>query len=178
MNVKIRLTRKLLDEMRQDLLRPHEFAAERVGFITAKIGNKFSESSLVLFSQYHSVADAHYIDDPNVGARIDSAAIRAAMQTVLDTKSGAFHVHLHDHRGKPGFSRTDKREIPNIISGLRVAGPKQPHGMFLLSRDDCFAQIWMPEKTDFVCAAKISVIGFPMKFFSEKKFDIRESEKI
>lgn len=163
MNVKIRLTRKLLEEMRRDLLRPHEFAAERVGFISAKVGNKFSESPLVLFSQYHPVSDAHYIDDPYVGARIDSTAIRAAMQIVLDMESGMFHVHLHDHRGKPGFSRTDNREIPNIVSGLRVAGPNQPHGMFLLSRDDCFAQIWMPKKTDFVCASKISVIGFPLK---------------
>lgn len=166
MNVKIRLTRKLLEEMKDDLLRPHEFAAERVGFITAKIGNKLSDSPLVLFSEYLSVSDAHYIDDPYVGARINAAAIRAVMQTVLDTESGAFHVHLHDHRGKPGFSQTDKREIPNIVSGLRVAGPNQPHGMFLLSRDDCFAQIWMPEKTDFVCASKISIVGFPLKFLS------------
>lgn len=178
MNVKIRLTKKLFDEMKQDLLRPHEFAAERVGFITAKIGNKSAESPLVLLSGYHPVSDAEYIDDPYVGARINSAAIRNAMQTVLDTESGAFHVHLHNHRGKPRFSSTDKNEIPNIVAGLRVAGPNQPHGMFLLSQDNCFAQIWMPEKTAFVIASKITVVGFPLSFSVYGQCSWRHSEKI
>jgi hypothetical protein len=161
MKVQIRLTRKLLEEMKQDLLRPHEFAAERVGFVFGKLGNRLAGEPVVLLSEYCPVSDENYIYDPNVGARINSAAIRGAMQHVLDSGNGAFHVHLHEQSGKPRFGLTDAREIPNVVAGLRVADSRQAHGMLLLSFDSCFANVWMPGNPKAVPASKISIVGYP-----------------
>src|SRR5215207_3980405 len=99
MNVTIRLTRELFELIKADLLRPHSYAAERVGFIFGKLGNQGSEEGrLILLSEYRPVEDGDYEDTWEAGARINSAAIRSAMQSVLDTGCGAFHVHLHPHR--------------------------------------------------------------------------------
>ena len=162
MKVQIRLTGKLLGEIKQDLLRPHAFAAERVGFVFGKLGNQSASEPMILLSDYRPVSDDNYIYDPSVGARINSAAIRGTMQHVLDTGSGAFHVHLHEQYGKPKFGLTDAREIPNVVAGLRVAGGKQAHGMLLLSFDSCFAKVWMPNNPEAVPASKISIVGYPL----------------
>src|ERR1700729_2806808 len=100
--------------MRRDLVRPHVFAAERIGFAAVRIGNAGNDPTLILVEGYSPVADENYIDDPKVGARINSAAIRTAMQMAIDQRCGAFHVHLHINRGKPRLSRTDRTELPRV----------------------------------------------------------------
>ena len=88
MTTGVRLTRPLFEHMLGDLRRPHEHANERVGFVSAKLGNASGEHQLVLLVDYQPVADKYYIRDPHSGARINSAAIREAMQHVLDTGNG------------------------------------------------------------------------------------------
>ncbi|MFO0938666.1 MAG: hypothetical protein U0798_19360 [Gemmataceae bacterium] len=159
MNVKFRLGRSLLNEVRADLSRPHPFAAERVGFLYGQFVD--AGGPLVLLTDYEPLADERYINDPYAGARIDSQAIRSAMQGVLDRKQGAFHVHMHHWPGYPAMSRMDAEEIPRVVTGLRRVGPTLAHGILLLHDVECAAWIWLPGKENAVEAALVSVVGFP-----------------
>ncbi|MBL8799390.1 MAG: hypothetical protein JNM56_36240 [Planctomycetia bacterium] len=163
MNVRLRLTRQLYDQVRRDLLRPHPFAAERVGFLFARLGNVGTAAPLVCFTAYRPLADERYIDDPHSGARIDSQAIRAAMQQVIDRGEGAFHMHMHAWPGKPHFSPMDRNELPRLIPSFQAVGPGCAHGLLLLSHDACAAEVWLPGSKRSVEAARISVVGFPMQ---------------
>jgi hypothetical protein len=165
MITKVRLTRKLLDAVRADLSRPHPFAAERVGFLYGPLANADTDSPLVLLASYDPVADDRYINDPRSGARIDSHAIRGAMQGVLDRSQCGFHVHMHHWPGHPMLSRMDAEEIPRVVTGLRRVGPAHPHGIVLLHEEQCAAWVWFPGKDNAVEAGSVSVIGFPIKFF-------------
>lgn len=165
MIVRVRIPRKLYVRVGEDLARRHPFAYERVGFLSAKFGNSTGDDPLLLFTHYYPVPDDQYIKDPHSGARINSDAIRGAMQRVLDTGAGQFHVHCHGHRGRPGFSSMDLDETPRIVSSLQVAGPAQAHGMVVLSNDHCVAYVWMPGTDKPVVANRVSVVGYPLEIF-------------
>ena len=142
-------------------MRPHPHAAERVGFAYGRLGNSGTNSPLVILTGYSPLADERYVIDPHSGARIEAAAIRSAMQEVINRKEGVFHVHMHEWPGRPRFSRMDREELPRLIPSFQVVGPKMAHGLFLLSLDDCVAQVWFPGVAEPV-NAKASVVGFPM----------------
>lgn len=161
MNVHVRMTRKLYDEIKADLSRPHEFASERIGFISAKLGGRDSQTKFVLLSSYHPVVDSHYIEDDYVGARINASAIREAMQWVLDTGDGCYHVHMHPHLGSPRLSFTDEKEIPPIVSSLRVVGKHASHGIIVLSRNNATGYVWLPNNSKSIIAETVSIIGYP-----------------
>jgi hypothetical protein len=163
MNVQVRLTRALYERIHHDLERPHAFAAERVGFVRAKLGNRGGDPLLILLTEYVPVPDDQYVVDPFSGARIDGAAIRGAMQDVLTSGSGMFHVHMHPHVGSPALSRTDVAEIPRLIASLRNAGPTAAHGIFLLSLDKAVAFVWAPGEAEPIRAAKVAIVGYPME---------------
>jgi hypothetical protein len=163
MNIKVRLTRKLLDEVRADLSRPHPFAAERIGFIFGRLTCADTDSPLVLLTAYEPVPDDRYINDPWSGARIDSAAIRGAMQGVLDRGQGGFHVHMHHWPGRPVLSRMDAEEIPKVVTGLRRVGPSHAHGIVLLHQVECAAWVWLPGNDNAVEAESVSVVGCPLQ---------------
>lgn len=159
MNVKVRIQRSLLDEVRADLARPHPIAAERVGFLFGQLAD--ANGPLVLLTDYEPLADERYIDDPYAGARIDSQAIRGAMQSVLDRKQGAFHVHMHQWSGYPVMSYMDAEEIPRVVTGLRRVGPTLANGIVLLHEVECAAWVWLPGEENAAEAASVSVVGFP-----------------
>ena len=165
MNVRIRLTRVLHDQVRTDLSRPHPFAAERVGFVFGRLGNDGTAAPIILLTGYEPLADERYINDPFAGARIDSQAIRGAMQSVIDRGEGAFHVHLHDGRGKPRFSTMDRDELPRLIPSFQAVGPKLAHGLFLLSTDECAADVWLPGNAKPIEPDRITIVGYPLRFF-------------
>lgn len=162
--VMVRLARGLYDRVLEDLRRPHPFAYERIGFLSARLGTAADGQRLVLLTDYHQVPDHQYVKDSGCGARINSDAIREAMQRVLDTGAGSFHVHLHEHRGAPGFSGTDADETPRVVAGLRTVGPSSSHGMLLLSDDRAEAWVWLPGEAEHTRAARITVVGRPMGF--------------
>ncbi len=164
MNVKIRLTNDLYERVRKDLLRPHWFAAERVGFIYGSLANAGTVDPLVLLTDYETLDDDRYVNDPHAGARIDGTAIRGAMQNVLDRKKGVFHVHMHDFPGYPFFSWMDREELPRLIPSFQAVGPAYAHGLFLLSPDACAGEVWMPGESDPIIPSMISIVGFPMRF--------------
>jgi hypothetical protein len=115
MKLVFRIEGKLLDRIRADLRRPHPFAHERVGFISAKAGALPADGLTIMAVDYHPVADDHYLDDPRVGAMMGSAAISKALEIAYRTNSSMFHVHLHEHAGTPQFSPTDTSENAKFV---------------------------------------------------------------
>ena len=167
----IRLTRNLYNTIRQDIARPHEFAFERIGFVFGKLGNENSSEPLVLLYNYMPVPDSQYIDDPKVGARIDGDAVTSVMQQVLNDRSkrvGTFHVHVHEHFGKPGLSSTDRREIPLLIPSFQSVGKEAAHGLIIFSKDDGTSWVWLPGEKSSRVASRIVVTGAPLAIFERK----------
>lgn len=164
MTVILRFPRQLYEHVKADLSRPHPFAGERVGFLFGRLVNAGQPfESILLCTRYHSLADERYIDDPSSGARIDSQAIRGAMQQVLDRGEGVFHIHLHSWFGKPEFSAMDGKELPRLIPSFQAVGPALAHGLVLLSENECTAAIWMPGMDRPVEPKRIVIVGYPLQ---------------
>jgi len=146
-----------------DMRRRHPIAAERVGFAYAKSAKIGRETHLYVVD-YEPVADDDYIDDPTVGARINSAAIRRAMQGILDRSASCFHIHQHWGRGRPYPSRDDlEGNVPIAQSFVRM-NPERIHGMLILTEDGANGCAWTGEESEPVEVGKISVVGLPYRF--------------
>jgi hypothetical protein len=168
MNVSIKMTGQLYDEILRDLERPHPFAFERIGFVFGKIGTASEEGKLVLLTRYHAIPDGHYIDDPTVGARIGPDAMTWAMQAVYHgraAREGIFHIHMHACPGETGMSRTDAREVPPMIPGFQSVGRDAAHGIIILSLDHGSGWVRLPGSKDLVSCTSMSVIGTPVSVF-------------
>lgn len=165
--IKIKLPGVLYAEILRDLERPHPFAAERVGFVTGRMGT-LADERLILLTGYRSIPDYEYVKDPSVGARIGGDAITWAMQAAYHgrpRREGVFHIHLHGHRGPTGMSGTDKREIPQMIPGFQSVGREAAHGIIILSLNHGSAWVWLPGLREFIQAACMAVIGSPISVF-------------
>lgn len=172
MTVEIRLNGALHADIIRDLTRPHPFAAERVGFVFGRTGTLADQGRLILLNRYHSIPDDQYLDDPMVGARIGSEALTLAMQDVYHgrpAREGIFHVHLHGHRGEPGMSAVDRREIPRLIPGFQSVGREAAHGIIILSADHGSGWVWLRGCTEAARADRISVIGAPVGVFEPRR---------
>ncbi len=161
MTVQVKITEQLRDRVFADLLRPHPFAAERVGFISCRPAVAGS-GVLLLASGFHAVADDDYLPDLRVGAMMGSAAIRKALQLAYGEQISMLHVHLHDHLGQPGFSRTDLRETEKFVPDFFHVRPELPHGALILSRDSAVARCWMEKARRPIWADKITIVGSPL----------------
>jgi len=160
--VKMKLPGSLYRHMLADLKRPHRFAYERVGFVYAKTTVLSDGTYLINYTEYHPVADEHYVEDDSVGARIGSAAIRGAMQKILDENCSGFHVHLHNHVGQPRPSGDDKEGLPGIVESLANLKPSLPHGILILSKDSCYALVKVNGEKHFVIPEIIAAVQYPM----------------
>ena len=159
-----KIQRRLLDEIQADLSRPHPFAAERVGFISCKVA-AHDESNVVLAQSYLPVRDDHYEDDPSVGAMLNGAAFRAALQHSYRSRTAIFHVHRHEHRGQPQFSRIDVREARRFVPDFWKVQPSLPHGAIVLSHDRMHGLCWLPGRPMPLPFANYTVVGFPTATF-------------
>lgn len=178
MSVILRVPRALYETVMADLARPHSFAAERVGFLFTRAGRASGGRWLALAVDYTPVAEEHYTpnDDPRIGVEINSGGIRAAMQRILDTGQGAFHVHLHEHRGQPRFSRVDLRDLPPLVASFQRLDQRAVHGGLVLSHDGATALTWPPGESKLVPAEKVAVVGFPMSLFLHLPLATRKGE--
>jgi hypothetical protein len=168
MKIHLKMLGSQRDAIVRDLLRPHEHAAERVGFVSCRFGN--SESSLmVLAHTFHPVLDENYEFDPGVGARMNSAAIRSALQVALSNDVGMFHVHLHDHRGLPGPSGVDWTEWQKFVPNFWHVRPQLPHGALILSRDRLSGWCWYPKRQQPIPIERFSIVGRGMRSWSTVK---------
>ena len=83
--ITFKIPKLLAQEIKNDLMRSHPFAFERVGFVFTRLSrSQDGKSQIILATAYEPVPDEDYIDDPDVGARINSTAIRGVMQTGID----------------------------------------------------------------------------------------------
>ncbi len=160
-NTVIRIPAELYKKMIEDLNRPHPFAAERVGFLAASFLQSDSNSTIITITGYHTVPDEDYIDDKEVGASINTNAIRREMQEVIRTGHGCLHVHLHNHAGKPYPSITDKKSLPDVSRSFLNANPAVPCGYLILSEDNFYCALYDFEKTQPAFADQFTIVGYP-----------------
>lgn len=160
MKVTIKIMRSLLENVRLDLVRPHSFAHERVGFLIAAGGD--TPAGIVLtICDYQPVADEDYEYNDSVGAQIGSEAMRKAVQAAYRPQRSLLHVHTHGGYGCPGFSHVDRRSAKEFVPGFLHPVPKMPHGLLVLSNDSAAGLFWkkfdeQPEPiTDFI------IVGAP-----------------
>ncbi|MFC5410858.1 HesA/MoeB/ThiF family protein [Larkinella bovis] len=169
----LRIPQALHQKMLGDLRRTHSFAYERVGFLHTTSKIIANGTVLIIATDYVPVEDDHYIEDKYVGAKISSGAIRAAMQRSLEKKGGCFHVHLHDHCGKPYPSRTDKSSLPGVVESFANIAPFQANGILILSKDSFYASVKIAGEKKYLHPKSISIVGKPMlmSFSVEKKLE-------
>lgn len=161
-----RIERTLLESIRRDLARRHAFAAERVGFLLTKLGNRSSLSEqLVLAKEYWPVPDADYIDDPTVGARYRASVHRHLFERAMEESVGVFHVHAHEHSGVPGFSGVDLGCIRKLVPSLRTVQSAEGHGGVLLSNDSVTGLCWLPASPTPAGPGRVVVVGRPLEVF-------------
>jgi hypothetical protein len=163
MNIVMRIPKKLMEEIRQDLMRSHAFAAERVGFISCHKAI-LPDGILVLADGYYPVAENDYLQNQRVGAMIGADAIRKAMQKAYSEQCGMFHVHMHHHRGRPSFSSIDRKCNNTLIPDFFNASHNMPHGAVVLSLDGAHGQCWSSKNNASTIIKEISVIGVPTTF--------------
>jgi len=164
-SVIVRLARPLYERVKRDLERPHPFAAERVGFLFTRPGAGPAGVALLFPVEYLPMEDQHYVEaaDPGIGAAIRGDAIRGAMQRVMDTGLGALHVHLHAHHGRPRFSPTDLKDLPDLARSLQNADPRPLHGGLVLSHDAATGAVWrLGDRRDRPVAPRVS---YPLRIW-------------
>lgn len=163
----LRLPRALFAQITADLARPHPFALERVGFVYTRHGTGVAGAPLVLGFDYAPVADDQYeaADELEVGAQIGVTAIRAVMQRLYSSGCGVWHVHHHDHRGRPCLSPVDRRSLPPLVRAFAGAAPRQVHGALLLSRDYATATTWSADTAKEIALASVTVVGYPLTIY-------------
>ncbi len=162
MRVLFRITKCLLEEAREDLARPHNFAAERVGFFSCKAASVKPRGLIILAHRYHPVADTDYLDDKTVGAMMGPEAIRKALQFALGDEVGMFHVHMHDHPGQPNPSRTDLNETAKFVPDFWHVRPRMPHGAIIVSTNSLSGRCWYPSRPRPVAISEITIVGSPL----------------
>src|SRR5260221_288557 len=159
MTITFRIARTLLDVVHADLARPHEIAAERVGFLHCRVAELRNDGLLVLARTYHPVDDADYLDDRRVGAMLDANAFRKPMKVAYAEKISVFHVHCHEHRGLPWFGPIDLSENASFVPDFFHVRPEFPHGALVLSRDALSGLCWIPKATQPRRIDKLAVVG-------------------
>ena len=162
MKVRFKITTALLTEIRNDLRRPHPFAYERVGFISAGLSTS-GEGLLVLARQYRPVAGDEYLNDPTVGAMMGPDAIRNALQWALRDGVAMFHVHTHGGHGVPGFSRIDLRENAKFVPDFFKVAPQCAHGAIVLSDTAAHGLIWFGRTQANHLITSFVEVGAPLR---------------
>jgi hypothetical protein len=161
MSVRFKITRQLLESIRRDLARPHPFAYERVGFISAGLSSAFDDL-WVLARGYRGVADDDYLWDPSVGAMMGPDAIRKALQWAMTEGVAIFHVHTHGGHGQPGFSGVDLREQAKFVPNFFQIAPQCPHGALVLSDNSGHGHIWLDGDKPYELIASFAEVGAPL----------------
>jgi len=160
-----KITRALLTEIRNDLIRPHPFAHERVGLISAGL-SAAGDDLYILARSYRPVLDNDYLRDPTVGAMMGPDAIRKALQWAMNDGVAIFHVHTHGGRGRPGFSGVDLREQAKYVPNFFQVAPQCAHGALVLSDNAAHGHIWLDEETPYAVVGEFTEVGNPLNSWS------------
>lgn len=167
MKTAFRIEQGLLDTIHRDLDRRHAFAHERVGFIACATSD-LPDGMLLLADEYLPVADDDYVNVSTVGAMMGPGAVRKALEYAYGrSKVVMLHVHRHEHRGKPGFSKVDLSESAKFVPDFWKVRPGLPHGIVVLSRDSMSGLAWDPKMRQPLPIGQMSVIGRPLAIFGK-----------
>jgi hypothetical protein len=161
MILRLKILSPLLGAVRRDLQRPHPYAHERVGFISAGLAAAH-DNLLILARAYRPVPDDQYLRDSSVGAMISAEAIRAARQWAMDERAAVFHVHSHGGRGVPNFSGVDVRENAKFVPNFISVAPHAVHGAIVLSDTAAYGQVWLDGVTSHPFISTFSEVGMPI----------------
>jgi hypothetical protein len=162
MNVVFKITQKLHYQTMADLRLHHGFAFERVGFFLCRPAELIG--GLLLIAQgFHKIADADYVKGTGAGATMGTDAIRKALQTAYTASASMFHVHIHEHTGKPSFSRMDEIETSRFVPDFWHVQPKLPHGAIVLSKDSAYGKCWIAGNDTPIEIGEFASIGVPMR---------------
>ena len=156
-----RMTAGFAAQVREDLLREHSHAHERVGFISAQPAD-ISGGLLLLAREYHPVSDEDYDYAPTVGAMMSETAVRKAMQVAWRSKCSMIHVHLHNHKGMPCFGHLDLRENGRFMPEFFNVQPLLPHAAIVLSQNAAAGLIWAKRGSGPDGFDEIVEVGQPM----------------
>jgi hypothetical protein len=159
MKTSLRITDTLLQIIHTDLDRAHPFAAERVGFVTCAVADLPSGGLEFYAAAYHVVLDEDYLEDESVGAMLGPGAFRKMLQTAYRHPAAVFHVHRHEHRGRPSPSRMDDVESRKFMPDFWKVCPRHPHGILILSLDSIYGRIWHPDRQTIGPLDSFSVVG-------------------
>jgi hypothetical protein len=163
MNILFKIQRELLQSAMANLRRPHAFAAERVGFFICRPANLPEDGVMILAQDFHAVSDEDYLNDPSAGATMGPHAIRKALQTAYNQKASMFHVHIHEHARKPGFSGIDNRETSRFVPDFWNVQPALPHGAIVLSKDSAYGKCWRQGTEKPTEISGFISVGIPMR---------------
>lgn len=164
MKVRLKMPNRLLADIRADLERPHAFAYERVGFLTA--GVALAEGDMLMLARaYRPVADEDYVRDPTVGVKIGGAAMRKALQFAYQPRSALLHIHTHGGRGRPDFSGVDLRSGREFVPGFFHTVPRMPHGMLVLSDNSATGMLWLSGEDSGIHISEFVGVGAPCQRF-------------
>jgi molybdopterin/thiamine biosynthesis adenylyltransferase len=158
-----RIPKGLKEKINIDLSRKHKHAYERVGFILTKT-HWIDKKAIVLAYDYKPVAEEDYIVDENVGARINSKAIKKAMELAYSENCGVFHVHTHFHKGKPIESSSDLAGIRPMMESVARINKNQLFGYVILSQDSALCKVKPLNDKPFIEVNSYSEVGYPMNF--------------
>jgi hypothetical protein len=164
-SVRFKITRQLLQAIRRDLSRPHAFAHERIGFISASLSSA-NDDLWVLARAYRPVADDDYLRDPSVGAMMGPDAIRKALQWALTEGVAIFHVHSHGGQGRPSFSGIDLREQAKFVPSFFQIARKCPHGALVLSDNSAYGNVWLDSNKPGESISGFVEVGVPLSTWS------------
>jgi hypothetical protein len=162
MRTLFKITTRLLTTIRIDLARPHAFAHERVGFISAGLSAS-EDNILILAREYRPVRDDEYLPDPSVGAMMGPDAIRRAMQWAMQDGVALFHVHTHGGHGLPDFSSVDLRENDKFVRDYFKVAPQCIHGAIVLSDTAARGQVWLNRTQSHTFVDEFATVGQPIK---------------
>ena len=165
MKVRFKITTALLTTIRADLKRPHPYAFERVGFVSAGLSAS-GENVLILAREYRPVNDDEYLPDSSVGAMMGPEAIRHALQWAMQESVALFHVHTHGGSGIPSFSDIDLRENAKFVPDFFKVAPHCAHGAILLSDSDVYGQIWLDRSQPYHFITTFDQVGVPLRKWS------------
>ena len=157
-----KITSDLLASIRHDLHRPHQFAYERVGFISAGL-TATDNDLLILAREYRPLKDNEYLRDSSVGAMMGPEAIRRALQWAMKFGEAIFHVHTHGGYGLPNFSEIDFTENAKFVPDFFKVAPQSVHGAIVLSHDAARGQLWFSSNDTYKFIQDFYEIGIPIR---------------
>ena len=159
MSYRLKIPTDLLAAIRGDLKRPHFFAHERVGFLTAGAVETGMGGIDLLAREYFPVSDQDYQVCQGVGAMIGADAMRKGLQSAYRDRSCLIHIHTHGGVGIPEFSKVDldsgKTFVPSFFNLL----PQVPHGLAVLSNNALRLLIWVDPEQSAQTVEEIIEVG-------------------